>query len=218
MQNRAEAVQPVGGYEILERLDVDPERFRRQVAFLLEVDKLKNVLRQTILTDYSRRENSAEHSWHIALSILVFSEYAEERGLDLFRVMKMLLVHDLVEIDAGDTYCYDAVGREDQSEREQQAAERIFGLLPDDQASVFGQLWQEYEDKATPEAKFAHALDRFQPFLHNYVTQGKSWRQHGVRSQQVEGRMRPVEKGAPVLWNYVAELIDDAVAKGYLGK
>jgi putative hydrolase of HD superfamily len=218
MQDRAEAAKAVGGDEMLERLDVDPERFRRQIAFLLEVDKLKKVLRQTILTDYSRRENSAEHSWHIALSIMVVSEYARERELDLFRVMKMLLVHDLVEIDAGDTYCYDAVGREDQSEREQQAAERIFGLLPDDQATIFRQLWQEYEDKATPEAKFAHALDRFQPFLHNYVTRGKSWRQHGVRRHQVEGRMRPVENGAPILWDYVAELIDDAVAKGYLAE
>jgi putative hydrolase of HD superfamily len=218
MQDRAEAAKEVVREDIMERLDVDPERFRRQVAFLLEVDKLKTVLRQTILTDCSRRENSAEHSWHIALSILVFSEYARERGLDLFRVMKILLVHDLVEIDAGDTYCYDAVGREDQSEREQKAAERIFGLLPPDQTGVFRQLWQEYEDKATPEAKFAHALDRFQPFLHNYVTQGKSWRQHGVRRHQVEGRMRPVEKGAPILWDYVAELIDDAVAKGYLAK
>lgn len=218
MQDRAEASRAVGADEILKRLDVDPERFRQQVAFLLELDRLKTVLRQTILTDGSRQENSAEHSWHIALSVLLFCEYARERRLDFFRVMKMLLVHDVVEIDAGDTYCYHADRRLDQSDREKRAAERIFGLLPPDQAAGFRQLWQEYEEQDTPEAKFAHALDRFQPFLHNYVTRGKSWRHHGVRKHQVVERMQPVEKGAPVLWDYVAELIDDAVAKGYLAK
>jgi putative hydrolase of HD superfamily len=192
------------------------DRLRRQVEFLLEIDRLKHTFRQTILLDRSRRENSVEHSWHIAVSAALFCEYASTSGVDLGRVMHMLLLHDVVEIDAGDTYCYDEQAGADQREREQKAAERLFGLLPHDQARDFRSLWDEFEEAETPEARYAHAMDRFQAFLHNYFTRGKVWRRHGIRRPQVIDRMQPVERGAPLLWEYVGRLIDDAVQKGYL--
>ena len=193
-------------------------RFQKQIEFILEADKLKHTLRQTILVNKSRRENSAEHSWHIALSVLVLSEYAEDKEIDVFRVVKMLLLHDLVEIDAGDTYCYDDQGREDQAQREAIAADRIFNLLPEDQARFFRDLWDEFETRETDESRLANALDRLLPFLINYFTQGQSWQEHDVQSNQVVSRMQPVEDGSPYLWNYVKALLDDAVSKGYLSK
>jgi len=194
------------------------DRFKKQIEFILEVDKLKHVLRQTLLLDRSRRENSAEHSWHIALMVFLFAEYCPGTDVDLLQVMKMLLVHDLVEIDAGDTYCYDAEGRQDQTQRETVAADRIFGLLPDDQAAGLRALWDEFEARKTPAAKFANALDRVQPMLNNYFTDGITWQENQIRSHQVHQRMRPVKDGAPALWNYVSNLIEDAVAKGILAK
>jgi putative hydrolase of HD superfamily len=191
-------------------------RLKRQVEFLLEIDRLKHTFRQTILLDRSRRENSVEHSWHIAVSAMIFGEYAAAEGTDRDRVIRMLLLHDLVEIDAGDTYCYDEQAGADQHERERRAAERIFGLLPAEQARDFRGLWDEFEDAETPEARYAHAMDRFQAFLHNYFTQGQVWRQHGIRRHQVLARMQPVASGAPLLWDYVRTLIDAAVEKGYL--
>ena len=153
------------------------DRFGQQIEFILEVDKLKKVLRKTILMDRSRRENSAEHSWHIALTVLILSEYAKDSDVDLFRVMKILLIHDLIEIDAGDTYCYDDQGRKDQARREKKAADRIFNLLPADQATTLRELWDEFEERKTPESRFANALDRLQPFLHNYFTEGQTWQE-----------------------------------------
>jgi putative hydrolase of HD superfamily len=194
------------------------DRFRQQIEFILEVDKLKKVLRKTILMDRSRRENSAEHSWHIALMVLILSEYAKDSAVDLFRVMKILLVHDLIEIDAGDTYCYDDQGRKDQAGREKKAADRIFNLLPADQATTLRQLWDEFEERKTPESKFANALDRLQPFLHNYFTAGQIWQENNIKSAQVRARMHPVDDGAPILWNYVNALIDDGVKKGFLAE
>jgi putative hydrolase of HD superfamily len=196
----------------------DTKRLKSQIEFILEVDKLKKILRQTTLLDRSRQENSAEHSWHIALLVLVLSEYAETDNLNLLRVIKLLLAHDLVEIDAGDTYCYDESGLQDQKEREARAADRIFNILPEDQAKSFRSLWHEFEDRKTPESKFANALDRFQPLIHNYFTQGHTWRQHGIQKKQVLSRMQPVEEGSSFLWDYVTALIDDAVEKGYLAK
>ena len=194
------------------------DRFRQQIEFILEVDKLKNVLRKTILMDRSRRENSAEHSWHIALTVLILSEYAKDSDVDFFRVMKILLVHDLIEIDAGDTYCYDDQGRKDQPRREKNAADRIFNLLPVDQATFLRELWDEFEERKTPESKFANALDRLQPFLHNYFTEGKIWQENNIKSAQVKARMLPVGDGAPILWNYVSALIEDGVKKGFLAE
>jgi len=194
------------------------DRFRQQIEFILEVDKLKNVLRKTILMDRSRRENSAEHSWHIALMVLILSEYAKDSAVDLFRVMKILLVHDLIEIDAGDTYCYDDQGRKDQARREKNAADRIFNLLPADQAMTLRALWDEFEERKTLESKFANALDRLQPFLHNYFTEGQIWQENNIKSAQVKVRMHPVDDGAPILWNYVSALIDDGVKQGFLAE
>jgi len=191
-------------------------RLKQQIEFILEIDKLKDVLRQTILLDRSRRENSAEHSWHIALLVFLLAEHSKETDIDLFRVMKMLVIHDLVEIDAGDTYCYDDKGRQDQSRREAIAADRIFGLLPADQAAEIRALWDEFENRQTAESRFANALDRVQPFLHNYFTDGQTWQANNITSRQVHARMRPVKAGAPELWDYVNTLIDDAVKRGIL--
>lgn len=197
---------------------VNCERFKRQIEFILEADKLKNVSRRTTLLDRSRQENSAEHCWHIALILLVLSEYADEDNLALLQVIKLLLAHDLVEIDADDTYCYDEIGGRDQKMRETKAADRIFNILPPDQAAAFRALWDEYEGKDTPESKFANALDRLQPFLHNYFTRGHTWQKHGIRKNQVIARMQPVDDGSHLLWGYVSSLIDDAVEKGFLKK
>jgi len=191
-------------------------RFQKQIEFILEADKLKHTLRRTLLLDRSRRENSAEHSWHIALTVLVLSEYARDKAIDVFGVVKMLLIHDLVEIDAGDTYCYDDQGRENQAQREERAADRIFNILPEDQARSFRELWDEFENRATPESRLANALDRLQPFLHNYFSEGQTWQENDVKSSQVVSRMQPVEDGSLFLWNYVRALLDDAVKKGYL--
>ena len=204
--------------EASETGSVDGERFKRQIDFILEADKLKNVARRTTLLDVSRQENSAEHSWHIALLVLILSEYAKDDELDLLQVIKLLLIHDLVEIDAGDTYCYDEGGGQDQYKRETKAADRIFNILPADQAASLRALWDEYEAKDTPESKFANALDRVQPFLHNYFTRGHTWQKHGIQKKQVIARMQPVNEGSQLLWEYVSFLIDDAVEKGYLAK
>ena len=190
-------------------------RLKQQLDFMLEADKLKNIFRMTLLTDRTRRENSAEHSWHIAMSVLIFSEYAAE-DVNACRVMQMLLVHDLVEIYAGDTYCYDDLGRESQFEREELAADRVFEILPADQTQRLRSLWDEFEKRDTPESRFANALDRVQPFLHNYFTNGQTWRENNVKSSQVRKRMAPVATGAPALWELVNTLIADAVAKGIL--
>jgi putative hydrolase of HD superfamily len=192
------------------------QRLQQQIEFMIEIDKLKQISRKTILTDRSREENSAEHSWHIAIAVFLFSEYAQNQKIDWCRVIKMLLVHDLVEIDAGDTYCYDDEGRQDQDRREQLAAERIFKILPPDQSRSFRSLWDEFENRNTPESKYANAMDRFQPFLQNYVTKGQIWRKNNITRRQVKDRMQPVFDGAPLLWNLVKLLIDDAVQKNYL--
>ena len=197
---------------------MDSDRFARQIQFVLEADKLKKVDRMNLLTDGTRRENSVEHSWHIALMAMLFGEYAAEPGIDRLRVIKMLLIHDLVEIDAGDTYCYDEEGARDQGQRERQAAERVFNLLPPDQATELRALWDEFEAGRTPEARFAVALDRLQPLLHNYHAGGRVWQENRIQRHQVERRMGPMKAGAPALWEYAGEVIDDAVRKGILDK
>ncbi|NJO41269.1 MAG: HD domain-containing protein [Cyanobacteria bacterium RU_5_0] len=190
-------------------------RLTQQIQFILEIDRLKQILRQTLLTDGSRRENSAEHSWHIAIMAMVFAEYAPP-GVDLSRAIKMLLIHDLVEIDAGDTFCYDVQGNQNKAEREEQAAIRLFGLLPSEQARELRSLWDEFEAQATITAKFAAALDRIQPFLHNRETKGGTWRIHEVTRDQVIKRMLPVETGTPELWDFIQQAIGECVAIGYL--
>ena len=192
-------------------------RLHQQIQFILEIDRLKQILRQTLLTDSSRRENSAEHSWHLAMMAFVLVEYAPA-GTNLLQAIKMLLIHDIVEIDAGDVACYVVQGNSDKAEREQRAADRIFGLLPPDQATELRALWDEFETRSTPTAQFAAALDRFQPILHNRQTQGHSWQIHGVKHHQVMKRIAPVEVGAPELWVYVQTVIDECIQAGYLSK
>ena len=192
------------------------DRLQQQLAFVREVDKLKHVFRRTWLLDGSRLENDAEHSWHLALMTFLLSEYASGENLDLIRVLKMVVVHDLVEIDAGDTYAYDSEGRETQAERELRAADRIFSLLPPDQAMAFRALWEEFEARETAEARYAGALDRLQPLMHNYFTEGRAWLEHGVTADPVIVRCHPIADGSPRLWQYAEHLITDAVARGYL--
>ena len=199
-----------------EKRRLGSERFKSQIEFITEIDKLKQIQRRTTLLDSSRQENSAEHCWHIALTVLILSEYADEKNLDLLQVIKLLLVHDLVEIDADDTYCYDEIGGRDQKMRETKAADRIFNILPPDQAAAFRSLWDEYEARETSESRFANALDRLQPLLHNYFTRGQTWQKYGIQKKQVLERMKPVDEGSHFLWDYVSSLIDDAVEKGYL--
>ena len=194
-----------------------PDRLMQQIQFVLEIDQLKHILRQTLLTDGSRRENSAEHSWHIALMAIVLAEYAPE-PIDVPHVLKMLLLHDLVEIDAGDTFCYDTESNLNKAEREQQAADRLFGLLPTDQAIELRAIWEEFEAQETPAAQFAASLDRLQPLLHNHQTQGHTWQLHGVTQEQVLQRMAPIATGAPALWPLVQQVIGESVAAGYLIK
>lgn len=190
-------------------------RLQQQIEFLLEIDKAKRILRRSRILDASRRENDAEHSWHLAVMAVVLREHAEG-DVDLERVIRMILVHDLVEIDAGDTFLYDANGRADKNEREQAAARRIFGLLPPEQRDEFMALWEEFEARETPEAKYAAALDRLQPLLANYHTQGSTWREFGVKREQVISLCQHMEEGSPTLWTYAKGLIDDAVRRGYL--
>ncbi len=191
------------------------DRLTQQIEFIVEIDKLKHVLRQTQLVDAPRQENDAEHSWHLATMAILLSEYAREE-VDLLRVVKMLLIHDVVEIDAGDTFAYDEKGNEDKVERERKAADRIFNLLPEDLAAEVYETWEEFEARETPEARYAAALDRFQPILLNYRTEGAGWKKHGISCDQVIARNRHIEEGAPELWACARAMIEDAVRKGWL--
>jgi len=192
------------------------ERMRQQLDFIIEIDKLKQIYRMNILTDQSRHETDAEHSWHLAVMALLLAEYVDGAKVDVLRVMKMVLIHDVVEIDAGDTYCYDRQARLDQASREQQAAARLFAILPADQGHKFRELWEEFEQAITPEARFAAALDRLQPLLLHHRTQGKSWQENGITSAQVRNRNRHTHEISKALGEAVEEIIKDAVKKGYL--
>lgn len=191
-------------------------RLAQQIQFIIEIDKLKRVLRQTLLIDESRQENSAEHSWHLAMMAILLAEYAPSPEIDVLHVIKMLLVHDLVEIDAGDTFCYDIQGNQDKATRETQAAIRLFGLLPEEQGVELRSLWEEFEAQETTAAKFAAALDRLQPLLHNQQTRGGTWRIHGIKRDQVLRRVHPIKEGAPALWPVVEKIIEDCILAGYL--
>ncbi len=194
------------------------ERLKQQIGFIAEVDRLKDVFRQTVTTGSRRAENDAEHSWHLCLAAIVLAEHANEPKLDLLRVLKMLVIHDLVEIDAGDTFAYDTARMADQHAREAVAAERIFGLLPADQAREFRELWDEFEERKTPEAAFATAVDRFQPMLLNCRTEGEAWRKHGITHDRVVARNEHIAKGSEALWEYATEMLDEAVRSGVLKK
>jgi putative hydrolase of HD superfamily len=192
------------------------ERLESQVRFILEVDKLKEVFRQTLCTQSRRPENDAEHSWHLCLAVLVLAEHANEASLDVLRVLKMLIIHDLVEIDAGDTFAYDTARMADQHAREARAADRIFGLLPDDQCKDFRALWDEFEEQRTPESKFAAAIDSFQPMLLNCSTEGAAWRRHGVTADRVVARNSRIAQASAALWEKAASMIRQAVESKHL--
>ena len=177
------------------------ERMERQFAFALEADKEKNIIRHTLVSDGSRRENDAEHAWHAALMAVLLSEYANEK-IDVLRTVTMLLIHDMVEIDAGDTYAYDEQANLNRREREEKAADRVFGILPDDQRDRFRALWEEFEACETPEAKFAHTMDNIQPAMLNNATNGQAWVDHSVRLSQFLKRNQTTPEGSQSLWDY----------------
>jgi putative hydrolases of HD superfamily len=198
-----------------EPLPWPPGRLGAQLRFFLETDRLKGVLRQTRLAGGARRENSAEHSWHLALLALVLAEHAPS-GVDVSRVLRMVLVHDIVEIDAGDTFVYDPKGQAGKLERERVAADRLFGLLPDDQAGALREAWEEFEARESPEARFAAALDRLAPLLLNFVNAGGTWREHQVPASRVRAVTAQVAEGAPELQEFVRSLLEAALERGWL--
>lgn len=198
----------------MDGMDEKTKRFRRQMDFLLELDKVKLIGRQTYLADGSRFENDAEHSWHAAVMAVVLSEYFPKA--DLAKTMAMMLLHDVVEIYAGDTYCYDTVGYQDKDAREMAAAEKIYGLLPPDQREEMMALWQEFEAGQTEEAKFCAILDRVQPTMLNHAQGGRSWVEHGIHKEQVEKRNAATFQGPDVIAAYMREIIDTAYEKGVL--
>lgn len=209
---------------------MDLNRLEAQLAFLMEADKLKNIYRQTytrvddlppmpdgsnVTAPFPRKENDAEHSFSLALFTAILAEYSNE-PIDVLKTMKMVLVHDIVEIDAGDTYCYDDAGNTTKADREQRAAERLFGLLPKEQEEEFRSLWEEFEERQTPEAKFAAVMDRIQPLLLNLSRDGISWQEHGIHLHQVQGRNKLVAEGSQSLSDYIFALLDDANKRGIL--
>ena len=193
----------------------EKSRLEKQIAFLTEVDKEKNIFRQTYLADGKRKENDAEHSWHLALAAVLLKEHMKEDA-DLGRVMTMVLIHDLVEIDAGDTYAYDIEGAATKREREVKAADRIFGILPEDQGTYLRELWDEFEAYETVEAKYAHLLDNFQPLMLNDASDGKSWEEHGVHKSQVCRRNARIPETSEIVWEKMLEIMDKHIEKGHL--
>ncbi len=180
------------------------DRLEQQFQFIQEIDKEKFIGRQTYLSDGQRKENDAEHAWHLALMTILLSDYANE-NIDVLKTVTMLLIHDIVEIDAGDTYAYDEEAKKTQKDREEKAAERIFGLLPEDQGETLKGLWQEFEEQKTPEARFARTMDNLQPMMLNHVTDGKAWVEHGVYLDQILKRNENTDKGSGILWEYARE-------------
>lgn len=195
-----------------------PSRLEQQIAFLKEIDRLKSVSRRTPLMDRSRLENSAEHSWHLAMMAIVLSEHAPE-GTDAMHAVRLLLIHDIVEIDAGDTFAYDVGAHNDKAARELAAADRLFSLLPPDVGAELRGLWEEFEAGVTPEAQFANALDRFSGLLQNWgCGDGGSWRQYAVTRAAVLKRMEPIRTGAPALWPFIADVVEGATSSGFITK
>ncbi len=191
------------------------DRLQRQFDFLLELDKLKTVLRRNLLSDGSRVENDAEHSWYFAIAALVLSETAAAE-IDLSKVLRMALIHDVVEIDARDTFIYDEAAKQGQAEREARAAERIFNILPEDQAGALLELWREFEAGETAEARYAKAIDRVAAVILNYASQGKSWKRHGVSKERILAINERIAQGSPALWEYIRGLVTEAERRGYI--
>lgn len=183
---------------------MDKSRLEKQFDFIKEIDKEKFIKRETYLSDGKSKENDAEHAWHMAIMTILLSEYANEE-IDVLKTVSMLLIHDIVEIDAGDTFAYDEEAKKTQREREEKAANRIFGLLPEDQEDKLRGLWEEFEEGITPEARFAHTMDNVQPCMLNALNKGKSWEEKGIMLSQILGRNKDTAKGSKVLWEYQYE-------------
>lgn len=191
------------------------ERLAKDIEFIVELDKMKSILRQTSIIGEDRREDDAQHSWHISVMAMILEEYTNER-VDVCKVIKMLLTHDLVEIFAGDTFCYDKVGNQDKKEREDLAAEKIFGMLAEDKGKELRALWDEFEEMKTPEALFAASMDRLQPMLNNYHNNGGTWRKFNVAKEDIYKRIAPVKNSSDELWEFVEHMIEDAGKKGLI--
>ena len=191
------------------------DRLKKQVEFMLELDKMKNLYRQTYVLHEDRKENDAEHSWHLAILAMLMAEHAN-KPVDAVKIIKMVLIHDVVEIDAGDTYCYDTEGCKTKADREEKAAQRIFGLLPDDQKKEFYDLWRDFENSETDDARFAAVLDRVQPLLLNYTKGGISWKEHGIAKEQVIGRNKEYFGESDEIAELIVSVIEDAYDKGWL--
>lgn len=189
----------------------------KQIEFIKEIDKIKYIQRRTKLFNSDRRENDAEHSWHLAMMAMVLSEYSDAK-IDLLKVIKMVLIHDIVEIDAGDTFLYDQNKNHENTEEEMKSAKRIFGILPEKQAAEFIEIWTEFEDGISDEAKFAKSMDRLEPLLQNTSNNGGTWKEFGVKYQTVHDKKKVIKKGSSELWNYAEKLLNDSVEKGILVK
>ncbi|HHV39220.1 MAG TPA: HD domain-containing protein [Tepidimicrobium sp.] len=191
------------------------KKLEKDIEFIVELDKMKSILRQTRLIDRSRRENDAEHSWHISVMALLLSEYADE-DVDVCKVIKMLLIHDVVEIYAGDTFCYDVEASKDKKERELKAADKIFGILEEKKGRELRALWEEFEEKKTKEALFAASMDRLQPFLNNYYSDGGTWKRFNVSKSAIYERIAPLKNSSKELWKFARNMIEDSFDKGYI--
>lgn len=189
----------------------------QQIQFIKEIDKLKYIFRKTRLINSDRLENDAEHSWHLAMMAIVLAEYANE-PIDITKVIKMVLIHDIVEIDSGDVFAYDTTKNHDNFEEELEAAKRIFGILPENQAEEFISLWLEFEEMKTPESKFARSLDRLEPLLQNASNNGGTWREYDVKYDKIVEKKQVIKEGSAELWKYAKQLIDESVEKGILKK
>ena len=194
-----------------------PTNLSKQIDFIKEIDKIKYIQRKTKLFNSDRHENDAEHSWHLAMMALVLAEHSDE-PIDILKVLKMVLIHDIVEIDAGDTFIYDTQKNHTNTEQELAAAHRIFGLLPEDQAEEFIEIWKEFEDGVTDEAKFAKSMDRFEPLLQNASNNGGTWTEFNVDYQKVYDKKKVIKDGSSAIWNYAENLLNESVEKGVLRK
>lgn len=198
--------------------EIKDDNLQKILSFIVEVDKIKNIMRRTLLIDGSRRENDAEHSWHLAIMAMLLTEYADDKNFTLDKVLKMVIVHDLVEIYAGDTFAFDVKGNLEKEDKEKQAADKLFGQLPSNQGKQFRKLWEEFDEAKTPEARYAAALDRLQPFIHNLCTEGHTWVLGKVTKEQVYKRSGLAMEVLPALKPWMEEQINDAIKKGWISE
>lgn len=198
--------------------EIKDDNLQKILSFIVEVDKIKNIMRRTLLIDGSRRENDAEHSWHLAIMAMLLTEYADDKNFTLDKVLKMVIVHDLVEIYAGDTFAFDVKGNIEKEDKEKQAADKLFGQLPSNQGKQLRKLWEEFDEAKTPEARYAAALDRLQPFIHNLCTEGHTWVLGKVTKEQVYKRSGLAMEVLPALKPWMEEQINDAIKKGWISE